>query len=65
MTRSEHIAQRNRVAGSLAADDARETHRAVYPLRGRERVPGASLAAAVARVALAEPQADARFGERS
>lgn len=36
MTPAEHIAQRDRVQASLRADDARETHRAVYPLRTRE-----------------------------
>jgi hypothetical protein len=51
MTPSKHTAQRDRVAASLAADDARETHRAIYPLRRRETVPGASLAVAVAHVA--------------
>ena len=33
MTPREHTAQRDRVAGSLRADDTRETHRAVYPVR--------------------------------
>jgi len=33
MTPSEHTAQRDRVAASLRADDLRETHRAVYPIR--------------------------------
>lgn len=50
------------VRASLLVDDARETHHAIYPVRGRETgrstvqtrrsetVPGAALAAAVARV---------------
>lgn len=54
MTREEHVAQRQRVAGSLAVDDARETHRTVYPARRAETVPGAALAAAVAWVAQQE-----------
>jgi hypothetical protein len=33
MTSREHTAQRDLVRSSLAADELRETHRAVYPLR--------------------------------
>lgn len=54
MTPEEHEAQRQRVAGSLASDDSRETHRQVYPRRRGETVPGASLAAAVAWLAQQE-----------
>jgi hypothetical protein len=36
MTPREHTAQRNRVAASLRSDDVRETHRTVYPVRGRQ-----------------------------
>lgn len=37
MTREEiHADQMRRVQASLVADDMRETHRGVYPVRGRE-----------------------------
>lgn len=36
MTSREHTAQRDLVAASLRSDELRETHRAVYPVRGRQ-----------------------------
>lgn len=54
LTPQEHELQRQRVAGSLAVDDARETNRTVYPARRSETVPGAALVAAVAWVAQQE-----------
>jgi hypothetical protein len=36
MTSREHTAQRDLVAASLRVDELRETHRSIYPLRGRE-----------------------------
>lgn len=36
MTPREHTTQRDLVAASLRSDDLRESHRTVYPVRGRE-----------------------------
>ena len=66
MTPAEHAQQRAAVQASLLVDSARLTLHDVYPARRvqngpdrGERVPGASLAGAVAFVALREVPRDA------